>query len=275
MFKLYRRDGDKTIKKNNTDDKNNLYKNTNLLSSNVMKNYNNKSLNIEGINERVVSKIPVILSRIDISICINVIIKLSEDIDYIESIKNKSIINKIHFLKKTDTLFIKGKIRKTINYIQKVNSSYTSSVINNLKYFIVYIPFEICTKIDSNTLEHITKQTEKDDIYCEPICSKIIDRLSLIDDYISLYDNVKLQDNTFINDIMNLILQIDIMQNQFININLSDYSIESNEQPIEPDISSTGHNIKNTKKVFLPPIKMTRKKKAFIIILLHYFLRRI
>jgi hypothetical protein len=74
---------------------------------------------------------------------------------------------------------------------------------------------------------------------------------------------------------MNLILQIDIMQNQFININLSDYSIESNEQPIEPDISSTGHNIKNTKKVFLPPIKMTRKKKAFIIILLHYFLRRI
>lgn len=198
-------------------EKSKLFSADNKILSNIVKNYENSPIELKGLKENIVSEIPIILGRREINFSLNSIIKVLEGIEDIKSIHNKIIIDKMRFFKKADTLFVKGKVKKTINYFQRTNYTNRSSAVGNLKYFIVYIPFEISTIIELDKLENFNLQSYIDDIYFELISTKIIDKILLMDNESS--SNYHNEDRSkLIKSIMNLFFQVDVMQNQFISV---------------------------------------------------------
>jgi len=246
----------------------------NFLYSNLLKNLENTPSEVAGLKDNIIAKIPIVLSRNNINFYLSYIINSLEDIEYIESIKNNLIFNKIILLKDANTLFLKGKVRKTIYYVP-----HDSSLVNKLKHFVVYIPFEISTNIDLDN--EVIKDSE---IYCEPLSSKIIDKLSV--------EKVNLN-NKIIKNIMQLILQVDIIQNQFIGINsldLKEYEVEEvkkdekereildeekNEGKLEPSLDKLSEVSNNNRKrrFILPPIKKSIRNKAMLLFLFRIFFK--
>ncbi|WIF94391.1 hypothetical protein [Caminicella sporogenes] len=252
---------------------NSLLQNSYLIHSHVIKNCINCPAEIEFLEKNIISKIPIIISKKNINICISKVIKFFNSIDQILSIKNNLIIEKITFFEKVNILNIKGKIKKIITYTQK---NTISQCKNSLKSLIIYIPFDI--NIETNINLDVNYKNNLNEIYCEPVFSKILDKFLIGDDKKNIYN------------IINLILQINILQNQYININTNNYKIDKSfdnnnfdnkmlneeytnfsDQNLDNNLSNK-NNINNTQKFILLQNKKFKKNKILIIFLLYYLL---
>ncbi|WP_029451620.1 hypothetical protein [Clostridium algidicarnis] len=96
--------------------------------------------------EKAVCKVPVVLSEIEVPICIVAVEKFQEPIFKILSLEKRVILKKCQLVRGTNKLFIKGIIEETIEY-STVNCADESSVKGYVKKVILNIPFKCSTKV--------------------------------------------------------------------------------------------------------------------------------
>ncbi len=216
-----------------------------VVNINNIKTYNNIPVEIKGIEDNLISKVPVILQETDINITINSIIKLMDDIEKIDSVRNKLIIDKTRVLKEAGLLNISGRIRKTVYYKQRIKQSNPNSSLNTLKHFIVYIPFNVDGKLDLTGLNLNDMNSPQYKIYCEPVYSKIVDYMSLLNIHTDTFDDDVKQ---FFN-IISLFLRFDILQDKLVSINPVDLTVTNKNQPTSQDfeycLDDTNNNDSN------------------------------
>ncbi|SHK01099.1 CsxC family protein [Paramaledivibacter caminithermalis] len=111
----------------------------------------NNTVDIDAIQD-VVAKIPVVLAELNVQINISSFIKLPEPALEIKNIKKRLKIVQCRLLQNTNMLFIKGFVRKNIDYSTKHCSNY-KSVCGDLRHCTVDIPFECTTPVTFNGTE--------------------------------------------------------------------------------------------------------------------------
>lgn len=92
-------------------------------------------------------KIPVVLSDFTVQIDIESKIKLAEPAIEIKRIKKNVFLTQCRLIGKTKKLFIKGFIRKNIEYATE-NSSSTTAICGDIKHTTIHVPFQCITELD-------------------------------------------------------------------------------------------------------------------------------
>ncbi|MTI46526.1 CsxC family protein [Sporosalibacterium faouarense] len=105
----------------------------------------NISTDITPITSGVVAKIPVVLSEFTVRIAINSKIELPEPAIEIKNIKKRVKITQCLLLQNTNVLFIKGFIRKNIDYSTR-DCSNKKAICGDIHHCTVDVPFQ-CTTI--------------------------------------------------------------------------------------------------------------------------------
>lgn len=98
----------------------------------------------------VVAKIPVVLAELKIQINVSSFIKLPEPALEIKTIKKRLKIVQCRLLQNTNMLFIKGFVRKNIDYSTKEKCSNKKGVCGDIRHCTVDVPFECTTPVDFN-----------------------------------------------------------------------------------------------------------------------------
>lgn len=111
----------------------------------------NDEVDIDSITG-VVAKIPVVLAELKVQINVSSFIKLPYPAIEIKDIKKRLKIVQCRLLQNTNMLFIKGFIRKNIDYSTKECSNY-KSVCGYIKHCTVDVPFECTTPVTFNGTE--------------------------------------------------------------------------------------------------------------------------
>ncbi|MBU3210328.1 hypothetical protein KPL28_11930 [Clostridium algidicarnis] len=96
--------------------------------------------------EKAAFKVPVVLSEIEVHICVVAVEKFAEPIFKILSLNKRVILKKCQLVMGTNKLFIKGIIEETIEY-STVNRTDESFVKGYVKKVILNIPFKCSTKV--------------------------------------------------------------------------------------------------------------------------------
>ncbi len=104
---------------------------------------------IEAISSGVVARIPVVLAELRIQVNVNSTIELPEYAYEIKNIKKKVKITQCFLIRETGLLFIKGFIRKNIDYSTRVNSN-SCSFHGDLRHITVDVPFTCTTDVFFN-----------------------------------------------------------------------------------------------------------------------------
>lgn len=92
-------------------------------------------------------KIPVILSEFTVQIDIESKIKLNEPAIEIKRVKKNVFLTECRLIGKTNKLFLKGFIRKNIEYATEKSSS-SDAICGDIKHTTVHIPFHCITELD-------------------------------------------------------------------------------------------------------------------------------
>ncbi|MBT9131508.1 MAG: hypothetical protein DDT41_01814 [candidate division WS2 bacterium] len=93
-----------------------------------------------------VAKIPVVLAELTVQISVNSIIDLPEYACEIKNIKKHLKITQCLLLQDTNVLFIKGFVRKNIDYTTRSCSNY-QGVCGDIKHCTVDVPFSCTTPV--------------------------------------------------------------------------------------------------------------------------------
>ncbi|MCT4621014.1 MAG: hypothetical protein N4A62_16700 [Marinisporobacter sp.] len=146
---------------------------------------------IDVIHTGVIAQIPVVLAQLTVQINMNTFIELPELIYEIREIRNKIKVTQSVIVQDTNMLFIKGKIKKHIDYIP--SGVYTNDCIyRKLKQCIVEIPFNCTTKVifngnvplkvDTNKRDQLNVEFYDELPYCRLVNSKIVENNRVIED---------------------------------------------------------------------------------------------
>lgn len=119
--------------------------------ANILKNCENNPIDIVSITSGAAVDIPIILGNHVIDFNIHSTIELPEEATSISAIKNRVVITSSKLLQKTNALFIKGFINKSIYYYSNTLSN-ISNAHDNSKYCSVNVPFEYISTIKTNNL---------------------------------------------------------------------------------------------------------------------------
>lgn len=122
------------------------------VDSDTISDCDNKRVPIDGLTEGVVAKIPVVLAELTIQLNLDSIIKLPEPAIEIKDIKKRVKVTQCLLLQNTNVLFIKGFIRKNIDYSTR-NCSSGIGICGDLKHCTVDIPFSCTTAVTFNGTE--------------------------------------------------------------------------------------------------------------------------
>ncbi|MBM7614295.1 CsxC family protein [Alkaliphilus hydrothermalis] len=109
----------------------------------------NVPTDIEAITRGVVAKIPVVLAELRLQVNINSIIELPEYAYEIKNIKKKVKITQCLLIRDTGMLFIKGFVRKNIDYSTRSGSN-SRSFHGDIRHFTVDVPFTCTTEVFFN-----------------------------------------------------------------------------------------------------------------------------
>lgn len=120
------------------------------VSANVVESCKNTPVDIEGITETVIAKIPVVLAKFSVQLNITAKIKLPEIAIEIKNIQEKLMLTQCMLLQDTNTLFIKGQIRKNIDYSTIEKSPTPEDLCGDIHHCTVNIPFECTTNVKFN-----------------------------------------------------------------------------------------------------------------------------
>ena len=109
----------------------------------------NTPTTITGLTAGVIAKIPVVLAELTLQINVDSIIELPECAYEIKDIKKHLKITQCLLLQNTNMLFIKGFIRKNIQYATRCCSN-ESGFCGDIKHCTIDIPFKCTTPITFN-----------------------------------------------------------------------------------------------------------------------------
>ncbi|SMB87949.1 hypothetical protein SAMN00017405_1801 [Desulfonispora thiosulfatigenes DSM 11270] len=109
----------------------------------------NTPVDIVAIDTGVVAKIPVVLSEFTVQVNASSLITLPENALEIKNIKKKLKITQCILLQDTNMLFIKGYVRKNIDYSTR-NCANNAAVCGNLRHCTVDVPFSCTTPVTFN-----------------------------------------------------------------------------------------------------------------------------
>lgn len=117
----------------------------------------NSTVNFPPIRTGAVAKIPVVLAELEVQINLDSIIELPEPAIEIKDIKKHLKITQCILLQDTNMLFIKGFVRKNIDYSTIECSNY-KGICGDIKHCTIDVPFKCTTPIVYNgmTPEPIT-----------------------------------------------------------------------------------------------------------------------
>ncbi|MFG6117171.1 CsxC family protein [Halobacillus sp. MO56] len=105
---------------------------------------------------KIVTKVPVVLAELNIQVDMNAEITFPEPVLEIKDVKKRVKITQCRLLLPSDKLFIKGFVRKNIQYASpspEIEENTAESIASDLHSFTVDIPFETVTEIE----KYITK----------------------------------------------------------------------------------------------------------------------
>ncbi len=137
-----------SVSKVNATDSGNCVK----VDSTTLENCQNTPVDLNPITTGVVAKIPVVLAELTLQVNVSSYIKLPESAIEVKDIKKKLKIVQCRLLQNTNVLFIKGFIRKNIDYSTRDCSNY-DGVCGDLRHCTVDVPFECTTAVDFNGTE--------------------------------------------------------------------------------------------------------------------------
>lgn len=109
----------------------------------------NTPTDIEAITSGVIAKLPVVLAELRLQVNINSTIELPEYAYEIKNIKKKVKVTQCFLIRETGLLFIKGFIRKNIDYSTRVRSN-SHSFSGDLRHITVDVPFTCTTDVFFN-----------------------------------------------------------------------------------------------------------------------------
>ncbi|RSK27756.1 DUF3794 domain-containing protein [Bacillus sp. HMF5848] len=99
---------------------------------------------------KVITKVPVILAELDLQINMDATITFPEPVLEIKDIKKRVKLTQCRLLLPTNKLFIKGFVRKNIQYASPchdIQPSDSTSIASDLHSYTVDIPFQLITEI--------------------------------------------------------------------------------------------------------------------------------
>jgi len=106
-------------------------------------------VDITPITTGVVAKIPVVLAELTVQVNVNSFIKLPKSALEVKDIKKRLKITQCRLLQNTNILFIKGFVRKNIDFSTRYCSNY-DGVCGDIKHCTVDTPFECTTAVTFN-----------------------------------------------------------------------------------------------------------------------------
>ncbi len=120
------------------------------VESNVLDSCTNTPVTPIGISTGVVAKIPVVLAELTVQFHVGALIHLPERALEVKNIKKRIKITQCMLLQPTNVLFIKGFIRKNIDYSTGACAN-MKGVCGELHHCTVDVPFECSTPICFST----------------------------------------------------------------------------------------------------------------------------
>ncbi|QAS52218.1 CsxC family protein [Halobacillus litoralis] len=116
---------------------------------------------------KIVAKVPVVLSELNIQVNINETITFPEPVLEIKDIKKRVNLTQCRLLLPTNKLFIKGFVRKNIQYASPSNEievTTETTVASDLHSFTIDIPFDCVTEIkDFLSMPVMPKMNEREE----------------------------------------------------------------------------------------------------------------
>ncbi|MSU01496.1 CsxC family protein [Tissierella pigra] len=116
------------------------------VKTNMLDSCTNTPITPVGITTGVIAKIPVVLAELTVQFHLSSLIKLPELALDVKNIKKKVKITQCLLLQPTNILFIKGFIRKNIDYTTG-NCANMEGICGELHHCIIDVPFECSTPL--------------------------------------------------------------------------------------------------------------------------------
>lgn len=219
----------------------NIKESQGLISSQVIQECPSKLIDPDGSNGFFVANIPVVISEFEVEINCETRIELDYPAIEIKRVKKNVFITQCRLLPKPKKLFLKGFIRKNIEYA--AIKSHDSKGENSLRHMTFEVPFACTTEIDyfippiinnsccrdveiyisesceSNIPEKSSESYEyfNEKIYCKPVMARVTD-IDIIEE--SDEKSKSMDDKIFksMDEKITLILRLKLLQNQNVNI---------------------------------------------------------
>lgn len=118
----------------------------------------NDTVAIEALRTGAVAKIPVVLAELTIQINVDAFIKLPEPAWEIKDIKKRVKVTQCLLLQDTNMLFIKGFVRKNIDYSTRTCSN-REGFCGDIKHCTIDVPFSCTTPVDFNGIAPLPPKT--------------------------------------------------------------------------------------------------------------------
>lgn len=122
------------------------------VSSNISESHN-RSVSPQVSIGRIFTKVPVVLAELSLQLNLDAKITFPEPVLEIKDIKKRVVLTQCRLLLPTNKLFVKGFVRKNIQYAspaKEIAESTSKTVASDLHSFTADIPFECVTEIARN-----------------------------------------------------------------------------------------------------------------------------
>lgn len=218
----------------------------------------NTPVEVKGITDSLIAKIPVVLAQLDVQLNVSAQITFPEIALEIKNIKQNLMLTQCRLIQESNTLFIKGFVRKNIDYSTIEKRPTPKEICGDIRHCTIDVPFECTTPVKFNGLkpakiipttskefQYFKRQDlpncypEKDDLlssdpsefnqtsteyyndlpYCELISSKIVD----LNEYLNrrIIRDGPLEEGVFekLEEKMVINLVLAVLQNRLVKIN--------------------------------------------------------
>ncbi|TCO79057.1 CsxC family protein [Marinisporobacter balticus] len=120
------------------------------ITGNTLTECENIPVPITSLQAGAIAKIPVVLAELNLQIDVSSIINLPEPALEVKQIHKRLKITQCLLLQDTNKLFIKGFVRKNIDYATRGCCSTEQGVCGDIKHCTIDVPFECVTPVTFN-----------------------------------------------------------------------------------------------------------------------------
>ena len=120
------------------------------VTSNALADCVNRPVNFDAIVTGAVVKVPVVLAELQVQINVDSIISLPEPALEIKDIRKNLKVTQCMLLQDTNMLFIKGFVRKNIDYATRGSCANSTGFCGDIRHCTVDVPFNCSTPVFFN-----------------------------------------------------------------------------------------------------------------------------